>query len=131
MPFSPTNVASFLLSGAMGTTLLIGIGHQAQAENLASPKLTPPTAQSSPSKKVAPAVQPNKVQQVQTEIPDSSIRPAKKGATVPRTMEPFIRADAVALGQWLMTKTVKTLVDGPDAAKPTSASPAPPSPATS
>ena len=37
----------------------------------------------------------------------------KKGTTSPAPIEPFIRADAVALGQWLVVKTVKNLVDKP------------------
>lgn len=44
----------------------------------------------------------------------------KSANTSPTPIEPFIQADAVALGQWLVMKTFKTLVSKPsaDAAKP-------------
>ncbi|MEA5463573.1 SpoIID/LytB domain-containing protein [Leptothoe sp. PORK10 BA2] len=47
----------------------------------------------------------------------------KHSSTTPEPLEPFIQADAVALGQWLMIKSVKTLVATPSSggAKPTSA----------
>ncbi|MEM9484106.1 MAG: SpoIID/LytB domain-containing protein [Cyanobacteria bacterium P01_F01_bin.116] len=40
----------------------------------------------------------------------------KSATTPPEPIEPFIQADAVALGQWLVVKTVKTLVSQASAA---------------
>lgn len=44
----------------------------------------------------------------------SSASKAQKKSTPPAPIEPFIKADAVALGHWLVTKTVKNLVDKPE-----------------
>ena len=63
----------------------------------------------------------------QTTTPKASTSP-KTNATAPAPLEPFIKADAVALGQWVVVKTVKTLVGEPAkpaAVKPSVKQPAP------
>ncbi|MEM6255859.1 MAG: SpoIID/LytB domain-containing protein [Cyanobacteria bacterium P01_D01_bin.156] len=52
------------------------------------------------------------------EVPSNKSGRSKKSAIAP--IEPFIKADAIALGQWLMTKRVKSLISGPDAEKSSS-----------
>ena len=83
-----SNATSVILSGVMLATSLLGVDRQAaRAENPATP------------------TNPN-IEQT---------RKRTKGTTSPAPIEPFIRADAIALGQWLVIKTVKNLVDKPSA----------------
>lgn len=82
-----SNATHIILSGIMLTTSLVGVGRQAaRADN--------------------PAASAN------ANIEQTTER-AKRSSTAPAPIEPFIQADAVALGQWLVIKTVKNLVDKP------------------
>lgn len=114
MRLRPTNVVILFLCGVMTSTSFVGLRRQAaNADDLATtsaaskgePKqITPKPSQTDPTSSVAPKRFPGKVLAV------SKLK-TKKG--FPNPIEPFIQADAVALGQWLVVKTVKTLVAKP------------------
>lgn len=129
MRLKPLNIASLLLSGVMTTTLLAGIDRSpAQAESVAASataKVDPkdqsetpePKSQSETPTQPAQASPPK----VSAKTPEPQIvtpkpKAKKNSSSVPERIEPFIQADAVALGQWLVTKSVKTLVANPTAA---------------
>ncbi|MEM7065101.1 MAG: SpoIID/LytB domain-containing protein [Cyanobacteria bacterium P01_B01_bin.77] len=133
MRLKSLNIASLLLSGVITTALFAGINRSsAQAETLAasaSTKVAP--KDQSEMKEEQKSQSANPTQPVQASPPNVSVKTpepqtatpkpkAKKNSSVPERIEPFIQADAVALGQWLVTKTVKTLVANPTAttAKP-------------
>lgn len=89
---SPINVASVILSGLMATGVCTGLyqpSAQASDPSPAQPAKAKPSP--SPSKPGTAAASKNR---------KSAIEP----------IEPFIQADVVALGQWLVTKKVKKLV---------------------
>ena len=118
MPPRISTTARILLSGVMIATSLTGF-QTARANDL------PPSTTKTNQPKTSP----------QTAKPSTTADSpkAKKGSTSPAPIEPFIRADAVALGQWLVVKTVKNLVDKPAAntAKPAQAAQAANNPAAS
>ena len=129
MRLSPTNVASLVLSGIMTTTALAGV-HQppVQAED-ANNQTTPDQAQQTklskpesnapePDENLASSAAEQPLELQQSPKPETARKagPARKKSTI-EPIEPFIKADAVALGQWLMTKTVKTLVTRPTTPK--------------
>ncbi len=131
MSLRPSNAASMLLTGVIATTSLIGIDSQTAKANNGGPSTT---------------AQPEKKSQRLTPFKAPSAKPSGDGTSDPpkafkssaQPIEPFIRADVVALGQWLMIKTVKTLVNQPavtPATEPVAAAkpnkPAQPSPAAS
>ena len=131
MSLRPSNAASMLLTGVIATTSLIGIDSQTAKANNGGPSTT---------------AQLEKKSQRLTPFKASSAKPSGDGTSDPpkafkssaQPIEPFIRADVVALGQWLMIKTVKTLVNQPavtPATEPVAAAkpnkPAQPSPAAS
>lgn len=100
-----SKAASAILSGVLLTTSMTGLGHQtARAENAATPEQT--------DIKTNQVGQTEPPKQTETPKPPSATK-VKKGTTPPAPIEPFIQADAVALGHWLVTKTVKNLVDKP------------------
>ncbi|MBE9067554.1 hypothetical protein IQ260_12880, partial [Leptolyngbya cf. ectocarpi LEGE 11479] len=112
----PFNIASLLLSGVMTTTLLAGINRSpAQAEPLAASATAKvdPKDQSEPQEQKSQSEKPE--QPAQASPPKASAKTpetktvtpkpkTKKNSSVPERIEPFIQADAVALGQWLVTK---------------------------
>lgn len=136
MLLKPLNIASLLLSGVMTTTLLAGISRSpVQAETPAASATTKvePKGQSEPQQTEQKSQGENPTQtpdpkassettEIKTVTPQTQ-KEIKKSSTVPERIEPFIQADAVALGQWLVTKTVKTLVANPTdtSAKPATA----------
>lgn len=160
MLLSPFHVASLILTGIMTTTLL-GSTAQASGQSAASPAKTeqtkpaPKSTRSTNQSKTETAQPANQdktkeqgeqpasestpdVSKESSDDPSSAKEDIKKSSTVPAPIEPFIKADAVALGQWLVTKSVKTLVAPSDtdtktaeAAKPAAPPAATPAKATS
>ncbi|MEM8613302.1 MAG: SpoIID/LytB domain-containing protein [Cyanobacteria bacterium P01_H01_bin.105] len=96
------NATSVTLSAVIIATSLSGFGYQAA---MAETSVTPEVIDSKPKKqrqKLSQTAQPKA-------FPAAAPK-ANKNSTPPAPIEPFIRADAVALGQWLVLKTVKNLV---------------------
>ncbi|WP_250564726.1 SpoIID/LytB domain-containing protein [Adonisia turfae] len=134
MPLKLSRIASVILSAVMISAPLTGVGRQvAKADTTASPATnevkpkapedkasqTKPEQKSSATAEISPKTpksKPSKPEQPQS----SATTKTSRSSTSPAPIEPFIQADAVALGQWLVTKTVKNLVDNPadSAAKP-------------
>ncbi|ESA34732.1 hypothetical protein N836_15040 [Leptolyngbya sp. Heron Island J] len=100
------NTTRILLSGVLLATSLIGVDRQlAKAENSAIPDNT---KVEQPRERVTPS-EPG----LSKAVSEPTLSKALRNAAAPAPIEPFIRADAVALGQWLVVKTVKNLVDKP------------------
>ncbi|MEL6130559.1 MAG: SpoIID/LytB domain-containing protein [Cyanobacteria bacterium J06628_4] len=126
MRLKSSRVASLVLSGVIAVTGVAGVGRP-----IAKAEAAPAAATASTSEKIK---QPSQNTHSQPALPKASPEPKepnpkiKKSSTTPEPIEPFIRADAVALGQWLMIKSVKSLVAKPaTATKPaTAAKPAKP-----
>ncbi|NEQ50148.1 MAG: SpoIID/LytB domain-containing protein [Leptolyngbya sp. SIO3F4] len=117
MPLSSLKVASLTLSGLIATTSLLGIA--------AIQTVKAEATVTSVKEKI------NSEQQNEKSTPTDSTKAsisntdnrqkAQKSSTIPVRIEPFIQADAVALGQWLVIKSVKSLVNktSANASKPT------------
>ncbi len=120
MRLKSSRVASLVLSGVIAVTGVAGVGRP-----IAKAEAAPAAATASTSEKIK---QPSQNTHSQPALPKASPEPKepnpkiKKSSTTPEPIEPFIRADAVALGQWLMIKSVKSLVAKPaTATKPATA----------
>lgn len=120
MRLSPTNVVTLILSGVMTTTALAGLPQPvaAQTKNTAKDQPTiDQTKQTEADKPTStgklPAPSSGRLSAPEPEAPKQKEASVKVKKNTIEPIEPFIKADAVALGQWLMTKTVKTLVAGP------------------
>ena len=106
MSFRLANTTRILLSGVLLATSLIGVDSQlVKAEDPATPNNA---NGEQPREKVAPSA-PISSKAVSERTPSRSLR----SSAAPVPIKPFIQADAVALGQWLVVKTVKNLVDKP------------------
>ncbi|MEM9807474.1 MAG: SpoIID/LytB domain-containing protein [Cyanobacteria bacterium P01_D01_bin.56] len=134
MRFSSNNVVTLILSGVMTTTALARAPHPviAQVKNSANIQLTTDQAKQTKSDELTsteklPASSSGELSAPPTAPGPEAPSPKETSTKVKRTaiepIEPFIKADVVALGQWLMTKTVKTLVAGPVSTQVASASP--------
>lgn len=113
---SSSKVANFLLSGLLVATSSMGIASQtARAETATAP--TKPKAE--PQRQDKQSTEADLIKAPATA--SGSNKKAQKSSTTPVRIKPFIQADAIALGQWLVVKSVKTLVSKPSAngAKPT------------
>ncbi|MGD1952003.1 MAG: SpoIID/LytB domain-containing protein [Leptolyngbyaceae cyanobacterium] len=102
MPPRISTVTRIILSGVMLATSLTGL--QTARAN-----------QKTPSADVKQTAQPKKSPQIASPSTAAKGPKVKKGSTSPAPIEPFIRADAIALGQWLVVKSVKNLVNKPAA----------------
>lgn len=103
-----------LLSGTLIVATSVSINHPSvQAEDSAAPTSTNRKVKQQPLSRIG---QSTELKRAQTK-PVSTPHIAKiiKKSTPPAPIEPFIKADAVALGQWLVVKTVKNLVSKPAA----------------
>ncbi len=144
-----SQAASVILSGVLIATSGTGVGRQtAKADDVSTPistnvkqnsnpkqggkpeqnSKTQPKSTIQPNRKTEPDSKHNSQQQAQKAGPTDQAKPSspaksKRNSTRPAPIEPFIQADAVALGHWLVTKTVKNLIDNPspEATKPAEA----------
>ena len=117
MPLKSSRVASLFLSGVITVAGFAGVGRPiAQAETEPT-SATPQTSEKTKQPTQTPSPQPERPKA--SSGPKATNPKVKKSASTPEAIEPFIRADAIALGQWLMIKSVKSLVAKPaTAAKP-------------
>ncbi|MEL7506308.1 MAG: SpoIID/LytB domain-containing protein [Cyanobacteria bacterium J06554_1] len=122
MRLKSSRVASLVLSGVIAVTGVAGVGRP-----IAKAEADPAAATAPTSEKIKQPSQNTQSQPAPPEPKEPNPK-IKKSSTTPEPIEPFIRADAVALGQWLMIKSVKSLVAKPaTATKPaTAAKPAKP-----
>lgn len=110
MSLSSSKFVCLVLSSLVTATSFTGIVGQraASAADQAATTATPKKPQKAgPQNKKAAQPITNKAS-FSTTRSNSSTK--KSTATPPAPIEPFIQADAVALGRWLVVKTVKTLV---------------------
>ncbi|MEO0867005.1 MAG: SpoIID/LytB domain-containing protein [Cyanobacteria bacterium J06642_11] len=133
MRLSPTHVASLLLSGTMATTVWLGLSLQrATAQVMTAPAVqekqsanaaTPKTEKALPVPTDTTSTQQSSKAEAALESETSRQKGValKANKKVIEPIEPFIKADAVAVGQWLMTKKVKTLVEKPNPSSTTAA----------
>ena len=101
------NTPCIVLAGVLLATSLLGVDNQlVKAEESAIPDSA---NIEQPREKVTPS-EPVPSKAVSKPTPSKFLR---SSAAAPAPIKPFIQADAVALGQWLVVKTVKNLVDKP------------------
>ncbi|MGD1853311.1 MAG: SpoIID/LytB domain-containing protein [Leptolyngbyaceae cyanobacterium] len=117
MSLRSSKVIRLIFSSLVAATHLTGAVTAAVAQTSggtqSSQTQEAPAKASTPS---TPTVAPKRSPEQADKASSQTVRDSqktKRSISTPAPIEPFIRADAVALGQWLMVKSVRTLVNKP------------------